>query len=534
MTFTLHRYIFRELMRVFILATVALTVMLSLGSIFTNVHEYGVGPAQMMHLLGYFLPIILTFVLPMAALFSASLVYGRFASDNELDACRASGISMMTLVYPGFALAVIVSIANIVLSFHVMPAFVQRAEKSLHADAKQIVFRNIQRKGYYRGADGGYMLYADHADMETDTLRGVVIIEIDGLDIEKIITASSAKVDFISHSMFNKVQITARDTYQIDSAGNVVSFELLPVTKEFPPLLGDDVKFKKIGEIKEIVNDPMLFYPIARGAFDTYNQLTAELLAADLSSKTADANESFYKLFGSPSIVKIRADDYYVCDDKRVELSGNIVVIEYKTDTGKLYQTYKCSRAWLGIEGEDAASTVKLEMYNPRWDRIDGSHGRALRKVIRGLLLGETVTSQSRQFRRASTLDAGKLAQASLMDGNPGSVLKGLQSRLKIEIAKMLNEVKAETHSRLVFGTGCLPLILIGIGLGIIKKGGHLLSAFGVSSVPAAILIVGIMMGKNIIKNPGSQAISGVALMWTGMIILTVLAIVVYRKLLKH
>ncbi|MHC4364386.1 MAG: LptF/LptG family permease [Planctomycetota bacterium] len=126
MIFTLQRYIFRETFRVFVLAAVALTLILSLGMILRPVQEYGVGPRQVIHLMGYFLPITLTFVLPMAALFAAALVYGRFAGDNELDACRASGISLLTLVYPGLALAVMVAIANLILSFHVVPAFVHR------------------------------------------------------------------------------------------------------------------------------------------------------------------------------------------------------------------------------------------------------------------------------------------------------------------------------------------------------------------------------------------------------------------------
>ena len=130
MVFILHRYIFREAFRVFVLATIALMLMMSLGSILRPVQEYGVGPRQVIHLMGYFLPITLTFVLPMAALFASALVYGRFASDNELDACRASGISLLTLVYPGLALAITVAIVNLLLSFHVMPAFVHLAEKS--------------------------------------------------------------------------------------------------------------------------------------------------------------------------------------------------------------------------------------------------------------------------------------------------------------------------------------------------------------------------------------------------------------------
>ena len=97
MVFILHRYIFRELLKIFLLTTLALTLIMSLGSIFRPVQEYGIGPRQVLHLLSYFIPITLTFVLPIAALFATTLVYGRFSSDNEFDACRASGVSVVVV-----------------------------------------------------------------------------------------------------------------------------------------------------------------------------------------------------------------------------------------------------------------------------------------------------------------------------------------------------------------------------------------------------------------------------------------------------
>jgi hypothetical protein len=45
------------------LAAVALALILSLGSILQPIQEYGIGPQQVLHLMGYFLPITLTFVL---------------------------------------------------------------------------------------------------------------------------------------------------------------------------------------------------------------------------------------------------------------------------------------------------------------------------------------------------------------------------------------------------------------------------------------------------------------------------------------
>src|SRR5512133_2248189 len=179
MVFTLHRYMFRELLRIFVLATIGLTLILSLGMMLPPVQEFGAGPRQAVKILVIFMPITLTFVLPMAALFASALAYGRFAGDNEIDACRASGIGTLTLIYPGLALAILVAIGNLVLSFHVMPYFVHKAETSLKADAKQILFRNIQRKGYYSFASGSgsYLIYADHADLKNNTLYGIVILQ---------------------------------------------------------------------------------------------------------------------------------------------------------------------------------------------------------------------------------------------------------------------------------------------------------------------------------------------------------------------
>jgi hypothetical protein len=78
-------------------------------------------------------------------------------------------------------------------------------------------------------------------------------------------------------------------------------------------------------------------------------------------------------------------------------------------------------------------------------------------------------------------------------------------------------------------------MILIGIGLGIIKKGGHLLTAFGASCVPAAVLIVCIMSGKQMTENLGAaETLSGVAIMWAGLGFLSLVVIVIYGRLLRH
>jgi hypothetical protein len=358
MVFTLHRYIFRELLKVFVPATIALTLILCLGSILRPVQEYGIGPRQVVHIMGYFLPIILTFVLPMAALFAAALIFGRFASENELDACRASGICLLTLLYPGLALAIIVAIANLMLSFHVVPIFVHRAEKSLKANAKQILFRNIQRKGYYElPPKSQYVIYADQAFPKKDTLSGVVVAEVKGGKITKVVAAERATINVDPQERFNEVRITAYNTYLIgpDDEGGF-SAERLPLMMEFGSLLGDDIKFKKIGEMKEIRDvDLTLFYPIAKLARNIYSQFTVELLAEDITDKITNEPNSFYKLHSGEKFFEFTAGNCRIGEGKDIELSGEVVVVEHAAAGKQRLRTLQCTKASLHLEGDELA-----------------------------------------------------------------------------------------------------------------------------------------------------------------------------------
>jgi lipopolysaccharide export LptBFGC system permease protein LptF len=528
-------------MKVFIPSAVALTVMLSLGSVLRPIQEYGVGPRQVVHLMAYFLPITLTFVLPMAALFAATLVYGRFASDNELDACKAGGISFLTLVYPGLALAILVAIANLFLSFHVMPVFVLRAEKSLKDDAKQILFRNVQRSGYYKlPPDGRYWIYADQANPASNTLMGVVVTELKDAGIKKIITAERADISFDPHERFSEVRITAYNTYQMGLEDEApFSADLVPLAVPFPSLMADDIKFKKIEELKKIRIDPMRFDPIANLARDTYAQLTAELLAQDIAENISAASNSnsssesanFYKLHSGDKLIEFTAGQCAVRDEEQVQLFGEIMVTEREAFSKKTLRTLQCARASLHIEGDKFAPTLTMDLYSPHWQQPDGSKGLAQRVIIRGLILPKAVTDKFTTPDVLKTVSPASIK--ALLGKRQSDRLKILQDRLQRRIQETMANIRAELHSRLVFGIGCTAMMMIGVGLGVVLKGGHLLSAFGASSIPAAILIVCIMMGKNITKNPYTPVSSGIVLMWLALVILSVFTVILYRKLLK-
>jgi len=536
MVYILHKYIFRELLKVFVPAVVALTLILSLGIVLRPMQEFGVGPRQAVHLMGYFLPITLTFVLPIAALFAGALVYGRLANDNELDACKASGISFLRLVYPGLALALIVASANLLLSFHVTPIFFHLAEKSLKADAKQILFRNIQRRGYYELPDSRYRIYADYADPQTDMLIGVVIAQVQHGRIGDIFGGDGAKIYFNPpdvwrinpNGQLNEVRVVVHKPYKLGLADEGMA-EWLPFTWEFGSLLGDDIKFKRIDQMRAIQADLMKFNPVKKIASETYARFVIELLAQDIANKKTSEPNGSYELRGKPNSVKFMAAQCAVQVERVVELSGGVVVSEYNTNSGQLLRRLRSEKASLYTEGDELAPTLTMDIYRAR---EEGSGQLRMRHVIRGLTLPASVTNQLKAGNILENIRPQVLN--SMLEKGPSSELRKLQSELQRKIWATLVEIKAEIHSRLAFGLGCVPMILIGIGLGVIKKGGHMLSAFAASCVPAAVLIVCIISGKRITENPGSQAIAGMLLTWAGLVVLVALAIVMYHKLLKN
>jgi lipopolysaccharide export LptBFGC system permease protein LptF len=530
MIFTLHRYLFREQLRVFVLTSLALSMMLSMGLMLRPIQDYGVAPEQTIRLLGYFLPITLVFVLPMSALFAASLIYGRFAFENELDACRASGISLMTVILPGLFLALLVSIATLLLSFYIAPSFVHKAERAVKANAKQILFRNLQRKGFY-DIEGRWIVYADRADPAQDMIYGVIIVEVNKDRVRKFITAESARILIDSKSQFNEITVVASQTRQLDENAQFDSGSI-SFTGRFPPLLADNVKFQTIDQIKRIQANPLEFYPTRSLALKVRTQMAGELLAAAIRQKMTKPDE-YFEIVGEDRIVLLSAHTITPDDNNlgKLMFTGPIRLLELDPDRQTLTCQWDCQTGSLFFDSDAVNASIDVVLENPSWDRGGGVKGIAGQHVIKNLRLPEPIAAQLTEDRLLDQID--RIPTLFQKPAAPTRHLLQLRNQFRIFVTKTTNQIRSEVHSKLVLGLGCTSLILTGIALGIRFRGGHLLSAFGASSIPAAALIVCILAGKDMAKNPAASTETGLLIMWVGLVVLTFLAVILYRKLTR-
>jgi len=107
----LQRYIFRELVFTFVVAFAILVTVCAVGLIFNMFRTY---EGVTLSFIFDALPMAFSFMAPWALLvastLTATMVYGRLAAENEIDAMRTSGIHIGRIFAPAFLFAVFVFI----------------------------------------------------------------------------------------------------------------------------------------------------------------------------------------------------------------------------------------------------------------------------------------------------------------------------------------------------------------------------------------------------------------------------------------
>ena len=195
---TLKSYLAKDLAKATALAVVGLTLVMTVFAVIEPLRERGLSSHQALKLFGFSMPVMVSLTFPIAAMFAATVVYGRFAQDNELMACRASGICPISLLTPGVWLGVIVTLVTLALGLYVAPHLLWRAQHSVKSNLRDIAFHRLRSKGYIEMA--GQIFHADRVDTHTGWMAGVIVLRTSNRDDAVYLAAAKAKLE----SLFKK------------------------------------------------------------------------------------------------------------------------------------------------------------------------------------------------------------------------------------------------------------------------------------------------------------------------------------------
>lgn len=140
----LHRMIFRELLRIFLLSLFGITGILLMAGIIAEASQQGLGPKQIIAIIPLLLPSTLPYTIPATTLFATCFVYGRLSADNEILAVRAGGISMTKVLWPGMILGLVTSGVTLGL-YHTVIPYTHHILRSMFINDAEGVLYNMLR-----------------------------------------------------------------------------------------------------------------------------------------------------------------------------------------------------------------------------------------------------------------------------------------------------------------------------------------------------------------------------------------------------
>jgi len=555
---TLYGYLTRDLIKVTLLALVVVTLLMTVLAILQPLRKYGLAGMQALKLFLFTLPAMLSFTLPVAGLFAATLIYGRFSQDNELLASRASGVSTLSLMRPALGLGAVVTVLSLALGNFIAPDLSSIAAM-IRSDVREFIYQPLKRRGYIelRREGSRHIIHADVVDAEHDTLRGVVYAYVRdpkqprGPDEKPrpggmfLASAAAAYLDFYRDAAGRSRLVVQPIAPSITRVGETVGPAQAPESESlrFVVPLDPPVKEKPSWynweKLIETHRDPSR-HPEINGRLEQIKQWVCSDLLSDTIIEAIDATRRYDKFRLGDEVYVLGAASASKDADGGAVLTGappgedgppvTVTVLR----RGHKIETLTAARGRVNIAwsqfAERAHVTLKLDgEVTSVTEGIDGGSRRRMAEWNRGEI---PVPADVRE--RTERIRLGDLYRNPKQFSRSEKVERHVEYLLDKRITHLRNALVAEMNARVAYGLSCFLLVAMGAALGVIYRGGQVISAFALSAIPASIITALILMGKGMVRNPAVRPEYGLACIWGGIAALLVADAVIYMRLARR
>jgi lipopolysaccharide export LptBFGC system permease protein LptF len=513
---TLHAYVLRELLKTFGLALAALTALFTMGGGLYNIVRYeGVSASDVFRFIPLLIPIVVTLTMPMAALFAATMVYGRLAADNELTACRAAGVNIHRIFLSALLLTLFVAAFSLLFGNFVIPSFIARISDFARSNLRDMVSRQLQHKGFiHRGKSGEdrYTLTAEkvqgvtdaalhakgfetgqglhyllitnptflHLDNNGDLVRFTVARH--GLCLFDTRRAQMEAIFFVHEA--RDFEVGKRAVYIGQQQVGPVKVPLQPRTRLSMAALDDLLRWRDAPwEVPRFSEDIRRFR----------TKLNRERFYALCAARLQDGKQ--LELFDDQGCAYRITCQELQGDDKGLTLTRARVA-----PSGELLIEIRLLRT---------ADQDVLE-YRPR----EGVYGEPRRQPTLSLYgprpPAELVTEMQRYTPQA-IVDSGVALP-------PDSALGDQHLGLQKSARRWLRKITATIHFRLGFASSVLVTVLMGAALGAIFRGSRALAAFALALIPFFSVLILLVLGRQLAEDQHAAPI-GPLVTWGGLLL---------------
>lgn len=551
---TLHAYFARETLKTFSMTSMALTILLVMGGGVANLFRgEGVSAVEMARIFVFLAPVAFTLILPVAALFSVAITYGRAAVDNEVLACRAAGINIHRILLAPFTLGLLVTVFTYFSWNYMIPFLTRSIEDITRRDLPAIVmgqFLKARPLSY-----GKYRIMANTCeaitreqlpdDIPSDFLEkhtllrlvGVSFVEIEDQEPARFGTADETIIDFDNSGTTPRVTVDLQGGRSFDAIRRqYYEFEhqvLGPI--EIPLPIKRKIKFETLDRLREFRADPRKIPEVQDLLHGMRRAMKAFFLCQDVEDHMDSGlgGSGVYRLKGDSFELEISGDQYLIdIDESRAKLRGVRARLTAPDEPARIYHADEATiELRSGRKPNSHVILVEL-LGNVRIGRDPpGPTDRVVNKPKESLPQ-VNFADQQKLFANYEAFDIGSLFSANaILSLYPKQ--KKMQAKLLDRLDRYASEVRGEIHFRASYSLCAIAIVLIGALLGIIIRGGQVLTAFGISCVPMLFVIVASIVGRNLADRP-SYGLASICVMWGATAVMYAATFIVGTKVLKR
>lgn len=538
---TLQSYILREVLKIFGLALAALTLLGTLAGSVVNLLAYaGLSLGDLKIIIPLLAMISGTLLMPLAALFAVTMVYGRLAADNEFTACGAAGINVLRLFRPVLMLSVFVVLFTFLFGNFVIPQFITRIEGLLRVNVRDIVANQIRSKGFVQKAapKGGetwtvtaedVRLVADDAlsqrgyptgpEMGYLLLERPTFLQVDARgQLHRFTVARQGLACFDRGKSPPEVTayvIEARD-FQIDRGAVLLKEQMIgPIAIPFfrIPVRMSFVDMRTLIDwLQNPWNSPRVAEKLDGFRVELFGQRLFEFAAARLATGPLvllDASGRRYEITAKKSR---HAERQLTLEDVGVEVfrAADPLPLRYTAPRAVLIARPLPSEQLIIELRLTPTDGGKVLEYTAHGGRYDAPREKPV------LSLDEL------QVPAAVAAEISALPRSAMV--SPDGALPPLTQDLtdkRVGLQKLVREERREIemtmHFRLGMVASALVTTILGAALGVIFRGSHILAAFALACMPLLtvwlIAVIGRMVGKE------ASAPLGMSVIWGGLLL---------------
>ncbi len=523
----LTRYLAGELLKTILLTTLILVAVIAFGTAIKPLSRNLLGGADILKYVFFAAVPMLEYALPFAAGFGATLVMHRLATDNEILAMGASGLSPSRIFRPIFVLAAVLLLVMLALVEFLIPMFWSRMESLLAHDVTRLLASAVERGEAF--SMGDTRIYADDVVVQeapegstADTrlvLVGVAALQLDSSGRpETEFTADYATMDLYRLEGRSVLKLVLGDA-TLFRAGDSTLVRL-PTAEPRAIDLGRGfrlgVKMLTLPEMYRVKAEPTRFPGLADSVGrledllrrDATHRLLADALSAGESIGLRDVTRD--------ATWRIVSQEGVTFEDGIFEIEAPTVELVFPDG-----RTARARGSGLRLEEawRDGEVVFDAELLEPVVVDAGSAGGRVVPAKIRNLVVPagrvdfDEEAAPAEIVASARGMDVASIASASL-----GSKFESTLAAHERAVQDLIWDIDGRHQQRLA--QACMgPLLLIlGSILAVRMRTSPPLTVYVFAFIPAILDIVLISGGEQALRR--EPDLWGYVLIWSGNLIL--------------